>query len=199
MARKVTMVLTGDLELNKKLAALTDKQAKEAIRKAARPALQGTLATARSLAPKRTGALGQSIRIRAITRSRTRVGARVTTNSSSSLFRGRTFYGAFQEYGWKTGSRKNQLEQATRRNAKAIRAESRAAGGLSKVGTEFRARQERYFRNEGARRALSGKIPVRKQIAGREFMKQAAQKTRTSALTQYRESIRNYIRSIATK
>jgi HK97 gp10 family phage protein len=105
MARKITIVLTGDSALNAKLNELTSKQAKEAIRKAARPALQGTLAAARSLAPKRTGRMAKNIKIRAIKRSRSRVGMRVTLSKEGD-YTGKAFYGAFNNYGWKTGSRR---------------------------------------------------------------------------------------------
>jgi HK97 gp10 family phage protein len=108
MSRKLTVVLTGDKELNAKLAALTGKQAKEAIRKAARPALQVTLQAARSLAPIRSGSLRRSLKIRTIRRSRTRVGMRLTTSKSDNQYSGKTFYAAFQEWGWKTGSRKSK-------------------------------------------------------------------------------------------
>lgn len=32
---------------------------------------------------------------------------RVTTSATDNLYSGKTFYGAFQEFGWKTGSRKS--------------------------------------------------------------------------------------------
>ena len=114
MARKVTAILTGSESLNRKLKVLTSKQAKEAIRKAARPALQGTLSLARSLAPKDTGRMARSIKIRAISRSRSRVGMRVTLSKSGD-YSGKAFYGAFQNYGWKTGSRSQTTGRTTTR------------------------------------------------------------------------------------
>ncbi|XZE36547.1 HK97-gp10 family putative phage morphogenesis protein [Pirellulaceae bacterium SH501] len=197
MPRKITMVLTGSEELNRKLEELTSKQAKEAIRKAARPALQPTLAAARANAPKRSGRLQRSIKIRAIKRSRSRVGARVTTAKSDNQFSGRTFYAAFQEWGWKTGSRRGELNAVSRRIANQLRRESRAAKGLKKRGSDFRARQENYFASEGARRAARQKIAIRRQIPAKEFLRRAARSTKSQALKLYSDSIRSYIRSIA--
>lgn len=199
MARKATIVLTGSDSLNRKLLELTSAQAKAAIRSAARPALQPTLQAARALCPARDGKLRRSIKIRAIRRSRTRVGMRLTTSGSDNAFSGQTFYGGFIEWGWKTGSRRNHLEAATRRFARKLRQESRSAKGLSKNGTAFRARQEAYFRHEGARRALGAKYQTRKKIPGQKFLKRAANRTRTTALRIYANGIVEYIRKITKK
>jgi HK97 gp10 family phage protein len=60
------------------------------------------LERAKDLAPQDEGNLEESIRIRPLKRSRKtphRVGVRVMTSESDSLFQGKTFYGAFQEFG----------------------------------------------------------------------------------------------------
>lgn len=106
MPRKVTFILTGSDRLNAKLRALTTQQAKAAIRSEARPALQPTLREARALCPVREGKLRRSIKVRAIRRSRTRVGMRVTTSKSDNAFSGKTFYGGFINWGWKVGKRR---------------------------------------------------------------------------------------------
>lgn len=191
------MVLTGSEELNRKLGELSSKQAKEAIRKAARPALQPTLAAARANAPKRSGRLQRSIKIRAIKRSRSRIGARVTTAKSDNQFSGKTFYAAFQEWGWKTGSRRGELNAVARRIANQLRRESRSAKGLKRRGSDFRARQENYFASEGARRASKQKISIRRQIPAKELLRRAARSTKSQALKLYSDSIRSFIRSIA--
>ncbi len=104
---KVTFVLTGDKSLNRKLARLAGKDAKKVVRKAIRPALKPVQQQARNNAKafKQTGRLGKSIKIRAIKRSRARIGARVTTGDSTGDFTGNAYYGAFIEYGWKAGPR----------------------------------------------------------------------------------------------
>ncbi len=96
-------ILTGDKKLNRMLKRLAEKDGKAAARKAARPALRPTLASAKQNAPEETGALVGSLKIRALKRSRTRVGAQVQT--ADGAFKGKTFYGGFQEWGWKTGKR----------------------------------------------------------------------------------------------
>lgn len=196
MAKKVTVILTGSDAINRKLAMLTTQQAKEAIRKAARPALQPTLALARSLAPKNKGRLARSIKIRSIRRSRKGVGMRVTTSKWDNQFTGKTFYGAFQEWGWKTGARKNALDRTSRRIARQLRSESRKAGGLARRGTDFRYRQEAYFTREGGRRALLTRQTARRKIDGRRYLKNAAIRTRSQVLKLYRDGIVEYIRKV---
>ncbi len=103
MARRPVITITGDKQLNRLLRDLAGKDGKAAVRKAARPALRPTLAEAKRIAPRDTGELEESLKIRALKRSRSRVGARVQTAKGS--FQGQTFYGGFQEWGWKTGRR----------------------------------------------------------------------------------------------
>ena len=100
---KAMVVLTGDKALNRMLRSLSGKDGKKAIRKATRPALKVVQAEAKALAPRATGALARAIRVRALPRSRRRVGARVTIGAGE--FTGETFYGGFQEWGWKAGGR----------------------------------------------------------------------------------------------
>lgn len=192
MARKVTIVLTGSEALNRKLLELTSKQAKEAIRKAARPALQPTLQMARALCPVKSGKLRRSLKIRAIRRTRTGVGMRVATYGSS--FAGKTFYGGFIEWGWKTGTRSKEAGAIARKETRRLRRVSRDAGALSKKGTQFRDRQEAFFIREGDRVAGSRKTQSRRQIPGMRFLKRAAQRTRNQALQLYAEGILDYIR-----
>ena len=199
MPRKVTVTLTGSDRLNRKLAELTSAQAKAAIRSAARPALQPTLQAARALCPARDGKLRRSIKIRAIRRSRTRVGMRLTTSGSDNAFSGKTFYGGFIEWGWKTGTRSKEAGAIARRVTKSLRSESRAAGALAKKGSEFRTRQEAYFSREVDRRAGTNKKQTRRQIAGQKFLKRAANRTRTTALRIYANGIVEYIRKITKK
>lgn len=156
MSRKITTILTGSESLNEKLAALTNKQANEAIRKAARPALQPTLAAAKSMAPKRSGALSSSIKIRAIRRSRTRVGMRVTTAKSDSQFSGKTFYGGFIIWGRRIGKRTRRIKLANRKDS----------------------------------------YDSRGKVAANNFLKRAADRTRSTALRLYADGIIAYYRSV---
>ena len=105
MAKK-TLVLTGDKKLNRKLKRLAGPDARKVIRQASRVAIKPVRSAAKSQAPHDSGALRRAIRIRAIKRSRSKVGTRITIGEKD--FTGSTFYGGFQEWGWKTGKRGSQ-------------------------------------------------------------------------------------------
>jgi HK97 gp10 family phage protein len=105
MARKIKIFLVGSGVIAEHLRGLSSNETKIVIQNACKEALKPAQQTARAMAPRRTGRLRQSIRIRVLKRSRKRVGARITTNQSDNQFTGKTFYGAFQEFGWKTGKR----------------------------------------------------------------------------------------------
>lgn len=203
MARRVRVLVLGGDELKEKLRGLADKQAKQVIRGACREAMKLTQATAKALAPSKTGALRRSIRVRTLSARSKRIGARVTTSHKDNLFSGKTFYGAFQEWGWKTGSRKNTSAAAIRRIASQLRRESRKARGdgfgLAKRGTAFRARQEAFFQAEGARRATKIRIKERRQITGKYFMRDAARKTKTQAVASFRNAVSRHILKVLAK
>lgn len=187
--RKITVVLTNTESLNRKLAELTGRQAKEAIRKAARPALRPTLSAAKANAPKKTGRLQRSIRIRAISRSRIRVGMRVTTSKYDNQFSGRAFYSSFQEWGWKTGKRLSRVAAA---EAAAFAAGADAAS--------IRAKRKKDRRRTSSSLGERIRAPrARREITGKEFMKRAARSTKSQALKLYADGIQAYIRSIARK
>jgi len=98
----VTVVITGDKKLNRALKKLPSAEQKKVFKAAARPAVKPVMQQARQNAQrdKKTGTLAKSIKVRAIPRSRVRIGIRVTTSSES--FTG-NYYASFQEYGWKSG------------------------------------------------------------------------------------------------
>ena len=139
-----TIVLTGSAELNRKLATLAGPKAKAAIRKASREALRPVAAAAKANAPRRSGALSKSIKVRAMARSRTRIGSRVTTSAGSNEFSGKTYYGGFQEYGWKSGRRTRNADLgmdptrwARRTAAQKAQAKARDAARKSNPGVAF--------------------------------------------------------------
>ena len=112
MPKKITILLIGESELRKKLAGLTDRESKAVIRGASREALKPIQRMAQDLAPRRTGRLRRSIRVRSLTRSRKRIGARVTISNKDTQFTCRTFYVAFQEFGWRPGKRLTRASSA---------------------------------------------------------------------------------------
>lgn len=98
----MTATVTGVAELDKAMASfgpkLTTKILKKAVRKAAKPVLE----SARAHVPIQYGTLHDSIKTRALRKSRRnpgRVGARVATTANDSGFGGEAYYGAFLEFG----------------------------------------------------------------------------------------------------
>ena len=123
MSGIVSITLTGDVKLLTKLKRLGNKDQKAAIRKASRAAARPILQKARELAPRRKGALARSLKLRAIKRSRTRIGVRISTSTLESVFQGKTFYGAFLEFGTKRIAARHFMQRAvdqTKEQAKAI-------------------------------------------------------------------------------
>lgn len=91
--------ITGDKELDRKLAAL-GKKAKPLLRKAARRGAALVRDTAKAMAPVEEGTLEASIKVRAMKRSRKNkniVGASVVSGGDN--FTGDQYYGSFQEFG----------------------------------------------------------------------------------------------------
>ena len=121
---KVTVVKTGFPLLDRKLKKLTSKEQKALFRKSARPAMKPLQQQAKSNAKanKVSGVTSKSIKIRAVKRSRTRIGIRVTTEAKS--FDGK-FYSKFHELGWKSAGsgRKNKGNQPMKRAVKTKRRE----------------------------------------------------------------------------
>jgi HK97 gp10 family phage protein len=121
MSKTVNIILIGSGELRQKLQGLTDKESKAVIRGATREALKPIQRSAQDLAPKKTGRLRRSIRIRSLTRTKKKIGSRITISKKDNQYTGRTFYGAFQEFGWKPGKRltmKAAIAGATRDSQK---------------------------------------------------------------------------------
>lgn len=93
-------IATGIAELNAKLRALAgDKITKKYLRAALRKVAKPMARLAKQLAPVDSGALEESIRVKAIRRTRTGIGVRVTTSASDNEYSGETFYAPMQEFG----------------------------------------------------------------------------------------------------
>lgn len=69
--------LYGDVQLKKKLQTLSRIQKRKAVRVASRQSAKPLLQRTKELAPKRTGVLKQSIKLRASRKSRVRVGVNI--------------------------------------------------------------------------------------------------------------------------
>lgn len=90
----------GISELLRKLVAVGGaKFAKKALRSAIRKGGKPMLAAIKARAPVDSGDLEESLKLKAIKRTRTGVGVTIGTSAYNSLFQGEQFYGAFQEFG----------------------------------------------------------------------------------------------------
>lgn len=95
--------VSGDAEIDEALGALLDdagvKGINAAMRKATRAAIKEiVLPEVKSLIPYQYGLLESRLVVRAVTRSRNRLGYFV--GFPDPLFKGETFYGGFIEFGW---------------------------------------------------------------------------------------------------
>jgi len=97
-------------EVNKVLKQLPVSIQKKALRKAMRPAMKPVAKAASEAAPKDTGALAQSIKVRAAKRSTKFIGIDVQIGEGD--FKGDTWYGAAQEYGTSKMPPKGYLRKA---------------------------------------------------------------------------------------
>jgi HK97 gp10 family phage protein len=103
----IRMSLFGDKQVMARLKGVIPRLRKKALTKAARVAMRPLLSSAKQKAPKKSGALRKSLKMRTMKRSRVKVGVYIAT--SDKFFQGETFYGAFQEFGWHTGKRAANL------------------------------------------------------------------------------------------
>lgn len=108
--RGFTIEIRGLEQLRKKL----DKLGAAGVKKAMRPALRAgqkiMTKAAQAAAPVRTGLVKRNIKTRAMRRSRKHFGMR--TVLGEGFYKGKTFYGAFQEFGWHPGKRTAETKLA---------------------------------------------------------------------------------------
>ena len=139
--------ITGDKELDRKLAELPDKVERKVFRQAVREGAKQFLAPARALTPVLSGQLAASLKVRAGGRSRKFKGVSATVITEEGFFRGKTFYGAFREFGHRVGPRRlgdarrqvpglHFLKRAYEANAEAVKA---AASASLRAGVEREA------------------------------------------------------------
>jgi len=82
----VSILMLGDLELQKKLQALPDKLEKQIVKKAIRKAMKPILERARQLAPKDTGRMAATLRIVTLrSRQRGKFGMQVVSGTKPDL------------------------------------------------------------------------------------------------------------------
>jgi HK97 gp10 family phage protein len=151
-----TVIITGDETLNMKLNLMRSQDAKKAIRQASRKALRPVKAAVKRETPKQSGKLRRSFRIRTMKRSRLRVGARLTTSAADSLFQGKQYYGAFQEFGWKAGRRVTNADLGASRRKRRTTSQQQLAKNLNASRREVPAKNFIKRGAEGAKDAAIG-------------------------------------------
>lgn len=98
----------------RKLKALPRTVARRVITKAARTAMKPVMKAARDNAPTKTGAMRKAIKLYALKKNRRgNIGIMVALGSKKKWYAGDTFYGAFQEFGWKVGARSGVSKTGT--------------------------------------------------------------------------------------
>lgn len=150
------LTVTGHREVSKRLRELGGKLARKVLRDALRSGAKLVLADAvanvsKDNSPKSedTGTLRRSLRIRAGKRRRGQVTVKVATKDG--WFQGKTFYGAFREFGHKIGKRKSNEDIGIRKGKKRSASDSAAI----KRGNDSRAEVKPYpavgdaYRNQG--------------------------------------------------
>jgi HK97 gp10 family phage protein len=99
----VQVRLMGDRSVKALFKQYSGPQGKKAIRAAFRAGAKVVTTEARKLAPKKRGTLKKAIRTRAGKRSRRYIA--IISLIGEGFFKGKAFYGGFQEFGWKAGKR----------------------------------------------------------------------------------------------
>jgi hypothetical protein len=198
MAKKVRIILLGDGIIKEKIKNLSDSEAKNVIQSACREAMKWTQKEAKKLAPKKTGALRRSIRVRATKRSRVRIGARVTTSASDNMYSGKTFYGAFLEYGWKTKGRKDANRRAASAMTRRLTRSNARQGRLSPFASE-RALQQVRLAEYADKQTANRKPKERREIKAREYMKRAIDRTKDECYEIFGRMVDVHIRKVMAK
>lgn len=168
-----TIIITGDAAADRALKEFATNAQRRIVRKATREGLRPVLTAAKANAPRKSGRLRKSIKLRAMKRSRTKVGARITTGTAGSDFQGKTYYGAFQEFGWRVGKRAKEVRRAQNFTLK------------------------RKVRAPGE--SLNTAIDNRRQIPGRKYMANAAETKRDQAQAIFRRVVQEEIEIEAAK
>jgi HK97 gp10 family phage protein len=99
-----SLKIEGGKALERKLAALPGKVANKIVSKALRAGAKIILAESKIRAPKKSGLLARSLKVRS--GKRRRGTARMVVQTKDGDYRGETFYGAFVYFGHRIGSRK---------------------------------------------------------------------------------------------
>jgi HK97 gp10 family phage protein len=133
---KVQVSLAGDVETVNLLRELPDKLVKGALRKSLREAAKTVLRGAKFRAPRKSGLLTKTLKVRAFKRTRKNV-VGFTVGTAAGDYKGQSFYGAFQEYGW-TPTGRHRQSSALRSAQKWIRREKQEKSKSGAVPLVYR-------------------------------------------------------------
>lgn len=103
MSKSYRITMTGDRKLDRKLRAIAESEGSKSInaqmRKSTRYAIRHiVMPVIMARVPFETGLLERSLTVKAIKRSRSKLGS--AAGFRDDLFKGDTFYAGFLEYGW---------------------------------------------------------------------------------------------------
>ena len=107
-------ILTGVKGIDRALKQLEPALAKKAIRQGMRAALRPVKQAVRMAAPVRTGATKKAVKIRA-SKSRKKGVIGINVQIGKGDYQGERFYASFQEFGWKTGKRRDGVHKGRKR------------------------------------------------------------------------------------
>ena len=111
--KTVYFQVEGYPELERRLNAFEGKHIKATLRKATRSAGKKVLEIAKRLAPRLTGALAASLKVRSVKRRRSNKGdIGVSVQTSAGWFKGDQFYAAFIEFGTRFIESRSYMRQA---------------------------------------------------------------------------------------
>jgi HK97 gp10 family phage protein len=138
-----TIQIEGAKQLEARLKALPAKVSGKIGRQALRAGAKDIQSPAVQHAPRKSGLLASTIKVRAARRSRGKIGAVVQTGQG--FFRGKTFYGAFEEFGWRVGRRAlgQSRRQVEGKHYMLHAFEAQKAAALETIKTELAAGIER--------------------------------------------------------
>lgn len=181
------IVVFGDKALDKKLASLGPKLAKQIARSAMRKSGKGVKQAAKETVAVDEGELQQSIEVRALTRSRSRIGVKIQTEED-----GKGFGGAQLEFGTKHMAAQPFLRPSLYDNQESIREQiiadvytiiweksfaGRTFKAASKRGKKFKKKLSKFKKNT-SRRLKKAKKNIGKRVKrGRKALSRRLKKS----------------------
>lgn len=149
---KFGFILTGDADMTRLLNRLGGTRARSVMMRALRAAARPILARAKEIVPVATGKLRSALTTVNLRSRSDRIGV-VVSNRAGHLFAGKTYYGGFQEFGWKTGARFAHRDRRRRwqRHNRSVNLSRREIPGthfMERAGNEREAAARDIYREQ---------------------------------------------------